>query len=407
MRATLRRVLTLLLFLVTSISFAGTEPAPWFSKGTDNQLKLRVDLYISTTCPHCKNEDAFIRELQKKKPWLDIHRYEINLNRASLEKFHQALQQQNSDDYSVPALFFCDSRWVGFDKVETTGQALSRGLDYCYQQISKTGQLNSESKALLKIWANSSVLATNLTAQPAYVFIPLMALSDALSSCSIFAVLTLFAFLWLYKEKSLMIGLGVSFIVVVAIVHHFQQAHAIFFYHALPWLRIPAVLVGMGLIAYVYIIYSKGSNIRPGFAIPLLVGLTALIVEAYQQTCLPNFALVFTQWLDLQKISLLHRTFYLIIYNLIYILPLTIILALIIYQRIYKKREKSKPLLVCLAWCLLLVIGLISIIYPHGFSNLLLSVAALVISLIAAWVTLRKSSQFSPDGASYFGDRHD
>jgi glutaredoxin len=407
MRAALQRVLTILLFLVTSISFAGTEPAPWFSKGADNQLKLRVDLYISTTCSHCQKEDAFIHELQKQKPWLDIHRYEINLDKAALEKFHQALEQQKSDDYSVPALFFCDSRWVGFDKVETTGRALARSLDYCYQQISKTGQLNPEPKAILKLWSNSSVLATTLTDKPAYVFIPLMALSDALSSCSIFAVLALFAFLWLFKEKSRILGLGILFIVVVAIVHHYQQAHAIFFYHALPWLRIPAALIGLGLIAYVYIIYSKGSNIRTGLAIPILVGITALIIEAYQQTCLPNFALVFTQWLDLQQISLLHRKFYVIIYNLIYILPLTLILALIIYYRAYKKMERSKPLLVCLAWCLLLVIGLIAIIYPQGFSNLLLSVAALLVSLIAAWETLRKSSQLSPKGDSYFGDRHE
>lgn len=407
MLAALPRILLILLLLVTGLSFAGAEPAPWFSKGADNQLKLRVDLYLSTTCPHCQKEDDFIHKLQKKKPWLDIHRYEINLNKAALEKFHQALQQQKSDDYSVPALFFCDSRWVGYDKEETTGRVLSRSLDYCYQQISKTGQLSPEPKVILKLWSNSSVLATTLMTKPAYLFIPLMALSDALSSCSIFVLLALFSFLWLFKEKSLMMGLGILFIVVVAIVHHYQQAHAIFFYHVLPWLRIPAALIGLSLIAYVYIIYAKGANIRPGLAIPILVGLTALIVEAYQQTCLPNFALIFTQWLDLQPISLLHRTFYVIIYNLIYIIPLALILTLIIYYRIYKKMEKFRPLLVCLAWCLLLVIGLIAIIYPQGFSNLLLSIAALLVSLIAAWETLRKSSQFSLKGDSNFGERHD
>lgn len=393
MRGSLQTVLTLVLFISTLLAFA-TEPAPWFNKSSPNQIKLRVDLYLSTTCPHCKKEEAFIHNLQAKKPWLDIHRYEINKDKAALQQFQHALKQQNSNDYSVPALFFCDSRWVGFDKIETTGQAIERSLDYCYQQILKTGQLNQETKMVLKQKSHSSFLATNLDSKPAYLFIPLIALSDALSSCSIFTVLALFAFLWLYKEKSTMLGLGILFIVIVALAHYYQEAHAIFFYQALPWLRIPAALVGMGLISYIFIIYSKGTNIRPGFAIPILIASTALIVEAYQQRCLPNFGDVFTQWLDLQQISQLGRISYLIIYNLIYNLPLTMIMLLIVYSRVYKKFEKSKPLLVCQAWCLLLIIGLIALIYPQVFSNLLVSFGALLVSLVAAWVTVRKSSQF-------------
>lgn len=398
---TLQTVLALFLFVVTG--FAGA--APWFSKGENNQIKLDLDLYISTTCPHCQKEEVFLRDLQKQKPWLEIHRYEINKNRAALEHFHQQLYQQYLDDYSVPALFFCDSRWVGFDTEKTTGQTISRALDYCYQQISKKGYLNQETKSFLNQWSASSAISSNLVNKPASQFIPLVALSDALSSCSLFVVLALFAFLWLYKERSLMVGYGILYIFIVLLVHYSQQFHAAFFYQALPWLRIVSVLVGLGLIAYAYIIYCKGSNIRPGLALSGLIGSTALIVMSYQQTCLPNFALVFSQWLDLQPFSFLHRGFLILLYNLLYLLPLTLILLLIIYFRIYKRIEKSRRLLVCFAWCLLMVIGLIAIIYPQGFSNFLLSLAALVVSLIVARVILRKS--VSLNGDSYFGEGHE
>ena len=392
MRASFKIVLTILFCIFTTLSFASTAQNPWFSKGEKNQLKLHANVYLSSTCPHCLNEDAFLRQLQLQKPWLEIHRYVINVDKAALQQFQQELKQHHLDDYSVPALFFCDSRWVGFDKAETTGQAISQGLEYCYKQIAKTGHLNQQTKTVLGQWAAAGTLAPrfmSLTTNPA-VFIPLVALTDALSSCSLFCALALFAFLWLYKEKSVMFGLGMLYIVIVAITHHYQQEYTIFFYQALSWLRIPAVLIGLGLIAYIFIIYSKGTNIRPGFSIPILVGLTALALEAYQQTCLPNFALVFTHWLDLQSISVLQRKFYMILYHTIYIIPLAILMIFIIYSRSYKKVEKSKPLLVCLAWCLLLIIGILLIVNPYVLANLYFSVASLFVALIAAWETVKK-----------------
>ncbi len=390
MRASFKIVLTLLFCVFTSLSAAQ-------SKVESNPPKLHANLFLSSTCPHCQKEDAFLRELQLQKPWLEIHRYVINLDKTALEQFQKELKQQNLDDYSVPALFFCDSRWVGFDKAETTGKVIERGLDYCYKQISKSGHLTHETKAVLRQWANANLLAPGfmtLSSNPA-VFIPFVALTDALSSCSLFCVLALFAFLWLYKEKSVMLGLGILYIVVVAITHHYQQAHTIFFYQALRWLRAPAVLIGLGLIAYISLIYSKGTNIRPGLSLPILVGLTALVVEAYQQTCLPNYALVFTHWLDLQSLSVLQRKLYIVLYHSIYIIPLVLLMAFIIYCRTHKKVEKLKPILVCLAWCLLLIIGILLIVYPFGLSKLYLSVASLLIALVAAWETVRKSSQFS------------
>ncbi|MBA2711894.1 MAG: hypothetical protein H0U57_15055 [Tatlockia sp.] len=407
MRVTVKRRLAFFFLLFIVYGFAVALPAPWFFNGEKDQLRLRVDLYISTTCPHCQHEEAFISDLQKQKPWLDVQRYEINTNKASLEHFHQQLLEQNLDDYSVPALFFCGSRWVGFDTEKTTGKAINRALDYCYQQITKDGQLTNATQSLLNQWSTSSTLATNTAKQPAYLFIPIMALSDALSSCSIFAVLALFAFLWLQKEKSLMFGYGLLFILVVSLVHYVQQSNTAIFYQNLPWLRIPAALLGFGLIAYVFIVYSKGLLVRPGFLLPVLIGATALLVMSYQQTCLPNFPLIFRQWLDLNQFSSFEKRLYVLLYNLIYILPLLIIMVLIIYSRIYEKLAKSRLLLVYLAWCLLLVIGLIAIIHPQGFANLLLSIAALIFSLVAAWVMVKKSNRLALKGESTFGGRHE
>ncbi|CDZ78798.1 type-F conjugative transfer system pilin assembly thiol-disulfide isomerase TrbB [Legionella massiliensis] len=393
MQIMIKSVIAILFFIFTPLACAAsTDSAPWFSKAGNNQIKLRVDLFMASTCPHCQQADAFFRDLQAKRPWLDVHRYEINQDKQALEYFRQQLNLLKTDDYSVPAVLFCNSRWVGFDKPETTGQVLAKSLDFCYQQITKTGELKSNTVKILTQWANASFLAGSLTpTSKAIVVIPLIASMDSLNSCSIFCLLALFSFLWLYKDKSIMLGLGILFIVVVAVVHHFQQNHAIFFYQVLHNLRILAALIGLGLIAYVFVLYSKGANVQPGIVIPILVGLTALVIESYQQVCLPNFALIFTQWLDAQKPSSFAKGIYAIFYSLVYVIPLILFMVLLIYCRVKKKIEKCKAVLVCMAWCLLLIIGIILVIYPRGLSNYLCSVLALLLSFVAAWLTVRRA----------------
>lgn len=387
----LKNMMIVFLLLFLSTCWASSEQSPSFYKGNDNQLRLKVELFLSSSCPHCQQASAFFETLQTQKPWLEVQRYLINQDKKALDYFHQKLKQIKSDDYSVPAIFFCDSRWVGFDKPETTGKVLSKSLDYCYQQISKKGTLNHNTSTVLNQWANASFFAEGLMNKPnARVVIPMVALIDALNSCSLFVALALFSFLWLYRLKSTMIGLGTVFLLVMAAVHHFQQDHTFFFYYILSELRIPSVLIGLGLIAYVFKIYSKRPSDYPTIAILILVGFTALFIEAYQQRCMPNFALIFTQWLDLQPISNLRREAYMFLYNLFYILPLVLFAALIIYCRVQRKLESMKLFLICTAWCLLLIIGLLLVFYPKGLANFSISLVALLVSLIAAWLTVRR-----------------
>lgn len=106
MRASLKAVLTLLLLVLSTLLWAGEAPAPWFSKTDNNQFRLRLEFFLSTTCPYCQKEDAFLQGLQAGRPWLEIHRYAVNQDKPALEYFHQRLRQQGMENYALPALFF-------------------------------------------------------------------------------------------------------------------------------------------------------------------------------------------------------------------------------------------------------------------------------------------------------------
>ncbi|WP_051555062.1 glutaredoxin family protein [Legionella fairfieldensis] len=392
MRNALKSISGLFLFVFVSVSWASLEPAGWFTRGEGGQIKLRVDLFISSTCPHCQKADAFLQELALKETWLEIHHYIINEDKEALEKFHQALQKEGSSNYSVPALFFCNSHWIGFDEATTTGKVLADNLNYCYQQINKTGKLNADTIGALKQAANASWLGSDMTNKLSAVsFIPAIALIDALNPCALFCLFALFAFVWLYKKLTIQVGLGILFLIGVAIAHHLQQGHEVLFYQIKPGLRLLTVLVGMGLFAYIVKFSFQGlQEEHQTLAIPVVVVLTGLLLQAYQQVCVPNFVVVFRQWLDINQFSFVKRGIYEISYQLIYSLPSILLMLFIIFLRKSKRWEKLQTLLTCTAWCILLIIGVFFVFYPQGFSSLILSLVTLILSLLTGWLITRQ-----------------
>lgn len=368
--------------------------SPWYSKGESNQTTLRVDLFLSSTCPHCQKADAFFRNIELEKPWLDVHRYFINQDKAALDAFQQELQHLNIDDYAVPAIFFCNSRWVGFDDAKTTGQNLLRGLDFCKQEINKKGSLQTQTVALLKQLSTASWFDANMVSNPSLsLFTVTMALTDAFGPCSLFCILALFAFLWLHKNVAVMVGITSLFLFAIMVVHHFHQDHTLFFYQVLSFARIPAALIGVALIVYMGFVYFKGTSIHPSFVISILIVLIAALLQAYQQNCTPNFGIVYQQWLDAKNLTTLQGEMIEVIYQIIYVLPLALFAVVIIYFHSHTRLQKLDQLLTYVAWSLLLIIGVFLIFFPQGLSSFIVSLASLFLSLLAGWLSLKKSSR--------------
>jgi glutaredoxin len=375
------------LFLLLFVTIAWTNNTPWFSRGENNLIRLRVDLFLSSNCPYCKKADAFFHELEKQTPWIEVHRYIINEDKTALDQFHQELQQQHDDKYTVPAIFFCDSHWIGFDKAETTGALLLQRLQYCQQQITRTGYLDAATINNLRQWAHASSIKLMMGRSfPTALFIPAIALSDAFYSCSMFALFALVAFLWFQQKRTAQLSLGFLFLVVLGIVHSIQLRHSDFLYHyqTLYCLRILAVIIGLGLIAYVLMSYAKRAF--HGIALAVLIILTALILQTYQQRCVPNFALIFEQWLKSQNFSLTKTIIYQFIYQVIYLLPLALLVLCYAFLGKDNRWERFRGLLTWAAWSMLLIIGGFLILYPQGLSNFSLSLGALIISLLPGWL---------------------
>lgn len=93
---------------------------------------LRVEVFLSTTCSHCKKLNAYLKTIAPQTPWLDVHAHYINQDRSALDTYAAYLKTHNlDDDFAVPAIFYCNQRWLGFKDAETSGKKLMQSLIQC------------------------------------------------------------------------------------------------------------------------------------------------------------------------------------------------------------------------------------------------------------------------------------
>lgn len=372
--------------MLTSTVWA-TSPTTWYTIDEKKNVGITVELFLSSTCSYCHKADAFFQALEPRYPWLHVKRYVINEDKNALTYFYQLLSEQKMDDFSVPSIFFCNSRWIGFASLETTGKDLLYAIEYCKHQIEQQGKLTDPTINVLKRWANANLFNSNVVGEPSVVkYIFVVGLMDALSPCSLFCLAGFFALLFMQENRKRQLMVGSLFILVIGCVHYFQQNFASTFFEILPWLRIPAAIAGL------FIFYVAGQIYRKrtvNHLFLLVVFLVAFFTLVYQQTCLMNWSYIFEQWLSNQNLPAKQRGLYQFVYQCVYLMP--IILTLILYSRVsnFKLFSKLKLRLHTIGILLIMAIGLFLIIYPFALANLAVSLLVVILLTICGWFLSR------------------
>lgn len=373
-------------FLCSSL-WAVTPTDSWYLENKDKKITLNIELFLSSTCPHCHKADAFFNKIAIDTPSITIHRNIINQDKNALLRFNQLLSEQHLDDFAVPSIYFCDSRWVGFASEETTGKDLLRAINYCKQQIEKEGGLKPATINTLRQWANANKFDAGMVEIPSsWSYIATIALTDAVSPCSFFVFAGFLAIIWVSYEKRKQVIAACLFLVSIVLVHYFQQVYTSEFYQILPWLRIPSALIG-GLGIYFFItLCKKQPQARLYYMMAFLLG---LIIMLYQQTCIMNWSYIFQQWLNNQPFSVNKRSFVQLLYQVLYILPS--LLILVSYQMLMKIKRVAawQPRFFNIGLLFILLISFCLIIYPMVLSSFGISlIAFMLLALCGAFLNL-------------------
>ncbi|KTD30716.1 hypothetical protein Lmor_2823 [Legionella moravica] len=380
------------LFLAVCINLCAADtPSVWYTSKGDKEVTINVELYLSTTCKYCHKADAFFTELQANTPWLHIQRYVINEDKNALTRFNQLLSEQNMYDFSVPSVFFCNSRWIGFASNQTTGKDLLRGLTYCKNEIEKKGTLSPVTVNVLKRWAHANLFDSSMIEKPsAAKYIGTIALMDAFNPCAFFCLAGFFALLFLQEERKNQFMAGILFILTVGGVHYFQQAHASTFFGLFPLLRVPAALTGLFTFYLAGQYYRKRSSAHLFF---LLTFLLAFMIQSYQQTCIMNWSYIFGQWLYNQQLNNAQLIAYQLAYQGIYLLFLFITLVFYILLIRMEFLAKFRNQLKTIGLLYIMAIGLMLIIYPLALANLVLSLITVLVLFVCGWILSRFRGQ--------------
>lgn len=363
-------LLVLVSFLVMIQSAAALQGAnDWYTYQPDkNQLTIAVKLFLSTECPHCHKADAFFTELEAQNHWLRVERYFINKDKQALSQFNQLLSAQQMDDFAVPSIYFCDSRWIGFQNAETTGAQVTKAIEYCATQIEASHALDSSTIEFLRKQAMAAYMNSTVTKEPgSWSYLTLVALMDAISPCSLFWYLGLVSMLLLssHLQRKSMLWVYFCFGFIYQLVYPWNwQAIGL----SASMLRILALIAGAIGIAFCYSLWKRKQHILLQTAAAALM---SVMVFCYQQTCILSWGTVFQNWLVHQNSNAtISKMVYLLFYQIIYaMVPL---LSIEIIRRLLKRIEIGDagflaPLSV------MCVLSFMLIIYPQALSSQQLS----------------------------------
>ncbi len=392
--------ITILVFGMTesasAVAASVTEntASPWFTK-SKKQVTLIVDVFTSSTCSHCKKLEAFLKKEAENRPWLNIKYHVINEDREALETYAQFLKKHDLTDFYVPAIFFCNSRWLGFANPETSGKILFTNLDYCKKQIQKDGELSPKTTEVLKQIAQANLYQGNYsTKMPDWAFPPLLALLDALSPESSFIILTLLCFILIEKKKTLQITSVILYLISIGFAHYFQQVYTDLFYDLVPFVRIPVALIGLGLLTYLFAFHPVVFAARR--PLPIIISLiwvilTGFTVQIYQQMHLPNFSLTFQQWLVAQQdISTMGQWVYVLVYQLLYLLYIALSVGvLLLVLNYYGKWTRHQLVVVEFGWQYLTLIGFILLLNPYCLAIESYAVLGFILVLVTSWLSYK------------------
>jgi len=365
---------------------ADTSPVSWFTINAKDQIVLRVDLFLVSTCPHCQHADAFFKQLLAKNDLLDVHYHLINEDKSALMLFNQYLQQQQVHDFSVPTIFFCNSRWVGFAQAQASGQSLIEGLSYCSQQIQKHQELNNTTIQALRQRANSYSIAATITKQAVQSRYTLLwlAVIAALNPCTMITVFLLFVLLHFqsqWKHRAVLMGV---YLLLVGGLNYIQLEHWSLFFTLAECIRLPAVIFAVFALIWGIKLFKKS---KFSFWCALFIsGFLGVTVQIYQQACLPNFSMIFQQRQIAQSTLHPHSIVLTLLYNTIYSLSIGLIAGLLLIFSEISSMKRKQPYINRFCEVFVVMIGLILLLLPRVLStfqgNFFIIITTFIIALL-------------------------
>lgn len=90
--------------------------------------KVKVYVFSSQNCPHCRDEKAFIQKIKNNHPDVDFVYFDVLKNRDHIDLYHDVKRQLNISSDGIPVTVIGKKYFVGFGTENTTGREIENAI---------------------------------------------------------------------------------------------------------------------------------------------------------------------------------------------------------------------------------------------------------------------------------------
>jgi len=349
------------------------------------QNSVDIHFFYSDICPHCAEEEEFLKDLEKKYPEIKIKKYEVisnSENQKILNDFYEKYQVPTGKRGWIPVTFTPTRYFIGFN------EQIAEDIESCLKECLGEGKVTPQ-KIKIPIFGSVDVSKMSLP-----ILTITLGAMDGLNPCAMWILLFLIALLINTRSRKRMWLIGGIFIATSGIVYFLLLTAWLNLFLAISYVNLTRIIIGtfaLGVGIWQiknFITYHPGvckvlgikSRIERGlrekaekivtspFTFAMIGGLIilALGVNLIEFFCSAGLPAIYTRILTLSEISTLSYYLYLLLYTFVFMLDDLIIfsLAVITLSRV-GFTEKYNYWATLIGGLLILILGILLIFKPE------------------------------------------
>jgi len=337
----------ILLLLIISFGFLGN---PEFVLAQETSFE--INFFYSNTCPHCKDEKEFLKEVELKYPEVKINQYEVissKENQELLTDFYEKYEVPEREQGYVPVTFTPDKYFIGFS------EQIASNIEICLKDCLVGEETITSQKIKIPFLGEIDVSKMSLPA----LTITLGAL-DGFNPCAMWILLFLITLLLNVRSRKRMYLIGGTFILASGIIYYLILTAWLKLFLAVSYVNLTRILIGVFALGLGLWQIKNFINYQPGVCkvtdgkqglqekiknglknhaeklvlSPLNLGiiggiiLLALGVNLVEFFCSAGLPAIYTRILSLNNVSNLNYHLYLLLYTFVFMLDDLIIFSL-------------------------------------------------------------------------------
>jgi len=349
------------------------------------KVSEEINFFYSAICPHCKRENKFLDDLEKKYLNIKINRYEViydKNNRELLEDFYKQYNVPENEQGYVPITFTSKRYFVGFDN------NIAKEIEACIGEC-----INNNKKQHGQIISLLFLGEIDLTQLSLPALTLVLGILDGFNPCAMWVLVVLISLLLSLKSRKKIALVGGIFIFAEGLLYFLFTT---VWLNAFLWMRyvyITQLLIGIFGIGFGIFRIKEFIEWKPGICqvaaksgsqtkivnkmkrvlelekLPAIIAgvfLLAFGVNIIEFFCSAGFPVIYTRILALQNIGAFKYYLYLILYNILYMLDDIIVfgVALITLSH-FGFSDKYNRYTNLIAGILILILGILLIFKPE------------------------------------------